>query len=133
MSTPVSPFEVTPAARRLLQSFPAALVGARLVIGGHLKRTRRRSAWCRCRRCAVPRGARWRVTHPADYLGAKHMTALSDHVLFLAGEILLLHRLKAVALYASLFAASTLRPVGDLRDDLNGSACSAERRALGKS
>jgi HupE / UreJ protein len=41
---------------------------------------------------------------PFAYLGAKHMVTGIDHLLFLAGVIFLLHRLRDVALYASLFA-----------------------------
>jgi hypothetical protein len=41
---------------------------------------------------------------PFFYLGAKHMVTGYDHLLFLAGVIFLLYRLKDVALYASLFA-----------------------------
>ena len=38
------------------------------------------------------------------YLGAKHMVTGYDHLLFLAGVIFFLYRLKDVALYATLFA-----------------------------
>lgn len=38
------------------------------------------------------------------YLGAKHMVTGYDHLAFLAGVIFLLHRLRDVALFASLFA-----------------------------
>lgn len=41
---------------------------------------------------------------PFVYLGAKHMVTGYDHLAFLAGVIFLLHRLRDVALYASLFA-----------------------------
>lgn len=41
---------------------------------------------------------------PLMYLGAKHMVTGYDHLLFLAGVIFFLHRLKDVALYATLFA-----------------------------
>jgi len=41
---------------------------------------------------------------PFLYLGAKHMVTGYDHLLFLAGVIFLLYRLRDVALYASLFA-----------------------------
>ncbi|MFM1887339.1 MAG: hypothetical protein RL026_2496 [Pseudomonadota bacterium] len=41
---------------------------------------------------------------PFVYLGAKHMVTGYDHLLFLAGVIFFLHRLKDVAVYASLFA-----------------------------
>ena len=41
---------------------------------------------------------------PLVYLGAKHMVTGYDHLLFLAGVIFFLHRLKDVALYATLFA-----------------------------
>jgi hypothetical protein len=41
---------------------------------------------------------------PFAYLGAKHMVTGYDHLAFLAGVIFLLHRLRDVALYASLFA-----------------------------
>jgi len=41
---------------------------------------------------------------PFAYLGAKHMVTGYDHLLFLAGVIFLLYRLRDVALYASLFA-----------------------------
>jgi hypothetical protein len=38
------------------------------------------------------------------YLGAKHMVTGYDHLLFLAGVIFFLYRLKEVALYVTLFA-----------------------------
>lgn len=38
------------------------------------------------------------------YLGAKHMVTGYDHLLFLAGVMFFLYRLKDVALYATLFA-----------------------------
>ena len=41
---------------------------------------------------------------PFMYLGAKHMVTGYDHLLFLAGVIFFLHRLKEVALYVTLFA-----------------------------
>jgi hypothetical protein len=41
---------------------------------------------------------------PYMYLGAKHMVTGFDHLLFLAGVIFFLYRLKDVALYVSLFA-----------------------------
>lgn len=41
---------------------------------------------------------------PFTYLGAKHMVTGYDHLLFLAGVIFFLYRLKDVALYVSLFA-----------------------------
>jgi hypothetical protein len=41
---------------------------------------------------------------PYMYLGAKHMVTGYDHLLFLAGVIFFLYRLKDVALYVSLFA-----------------------------
>jgi hypothetical protein len=41
---------------------------------------------------------------PFMYLGAKHMVTGYDHLAFLAGVIFLLHRLRDVALYATLFA-----------------------------
>ena len=41
---------------------------------------------------------------PFAYLGAKHMVTGYDHLLFLAGVIFLLGRLKDVVIYASLFA-----------------------------
>jgi hypothetical protein len=41
---------------------------------------------------------------PYLYLGAKHMITGYDHLLFLAGIIFFLYRLKDVALYVSLFA-----------------------------
>ena len=41
---------------------------------------------------------------PLMYLGAKHMVTGYDHLLFLAGVIYFLYRLKDVALYATLFA-----------------------------
>ncbi|MEP7311410.1 MAG: HupE/UreJ family protein [Pseudomonadota bacterium] len=41
---------------------------------------------------------------PLLYLGAKHMVTGYDHLLFLAGVIFFLYRLRDVALYASLFA-----------------------------
>ena len=42
---------------------------------------------------------------PYVYLGAKHMVTGYDHLLFLAGVIFFLYRLKDVALYVTLFAA----------------------------
>jgi len=41
---------------------------------------------------------------PYMYLGAKHMFTGYDHLLFLAGVIFFLYRLKDVALYVTLFA-----------------------------
>ncbi len=41
---------------------------------------------------------------PYAYLGAKHMVTGYDHLLFLAGVIFFLYRLKDVALYVTLFA-----------------------------
>lgn len=41
---------------------------------------------------------------PFVYLGAKHMVTGYDHLLFLAGVIFFLYRLKEIALYVSLFA-----------------------------
>src|SRR5215207_73570 len=41
---------------------------------------------------------------PLMYLGAKHMVSGYDHLLFLAGVIFFLYRLKDVALYVTLFA-----------------------------
>ncbi len=41
---------------------------------------------------------------PYLYLGAKHMVTGYDHLLFLAGVIFFLYRLKDVAVYVSLFA-----------------------------
>jgi hypothetical protein len=41
---------------------------------------------------------------PMMYLGAKHMVTGYDHLLFLAGVIFFLHRIKDVALYVTLFA-----------------------------
>lgn len=41
---------------------------------------------------------------PFIYLGAKHMFTGYDHLLFLAGVIFFLYKLKDVALYVSLFA-----------------------------
>jgi len=41
---------------------------------------------------------------PYLYLGAKHMVTGYDHLLFLAGVIFFLYRLKDVAIYVSLFA-----------------------------
>jgi hypothetical protein len=41
---------------------------------------------------------------PYVYLGAKHMVTGYDHLLFLAGVIFFLYRLKDVALYVTLFA-----------------------------
>ncbi len=41
---------------------------------------------------------------PLLYLGAKHMVTGYDHLLFLAGVIFFLYRLKDAALYATLFA-----------------------------
>jgi len=41
---------------------------------------------------------------PFLYLGAKHMVTGYDHLLFLAGVIFFLHRLKDVALYVTMFS-----------------------------
>jgi hypothetical protein len=41
---------------------------------------------------------------PYMYLGAKHMVTGYDHLLFLAGVIFFLYRLKDVAIYVTLFA-----------------------------
>jgi hypothetical protein len=41
---------------------------------------------------------------PYIYLGAKHMVTGYDHLLFLAGVIFFLYRLKDVAIYVTLFA-----------------------------
>ena len=41
---------------------------------------------------------------PFIYLGAKHMVTGYDHLLFLAAVIFFLYKLKAIALYVSLFA-----------------------------
>jgi hypothetical protein len=41
---------------------------------------------------------------PYIYLGAKHMVTGYDHLLFLAGVIFFLYRMKDVALYVTLFA-----------------------------
>ena len=41
---------------------------------------------------------------PLMYLGAKHMVTGYDHLLFLAGVIFFLYRIKDVALYVTLFA-----------------------------
>lgn len=41
---------------------------------------------------------------PFLYLGAKHMVTGYDHLLFLAGVIFFLHRMKDVAIYVTLFA-----------------------------
>lgn len=41
---------------------------------------------------------------PFTYLGAKHMVTGYDHLLFLAGVVFFLYRLKDIALYVSLFA-----------------------------
>ena len=41
---------------------------------------------------------------PYMYLGAKHMVTGYDHLLFLAGVIFFLYRMKDVALYVTLFA-----------------------------
>jgi hypothetical protein len=53
---------------------------------------------------------------PYVYLGAKHMVTGYDHLLFLAGVIFFLYRLKDVALYVTLFAVghSTTLLVGVL-------------------
>src|SRR5215217_4896476 len=40
---------------------------------------------------------------PFVYLGAKHMITGYDHLLFLAGVIFFLYRLKDIGLYVSLF------------------------------
>lgn len=41
---------------------------------------------------------------PFTYLGAKHMMTGYDHLLFLFGVIFFLYRLKAIAIYVTLFA-----------------------------
>lgn len=41
---------------------------------------------------------------PFAYLGAKHMMTGYDHLLFLAGVVFFLHRIKDAVLYATLFA-----------------------------
>ena len=41
---------------------------------------------------------------PFTYLGAKHMVTGYDHLLFLAGVIFFLYKLKDIAIYVSLFA-----------------------------
>lgn len=41
---------------------------------------------------------------PFTYLGAKHMVTGYDHLLFLAGVIFFLYKLRDIALYVSLFA-----------------------------
>jgi hypothetical protein len=53
---------------------------------------------------------------PFVYLGAKHMVTGYDHLLFLAGVIFFLYRIKDVALYVTLFAVghSTTLLVGVL-------------------
>ncbi len=55
---------------------------------------------------------------PYLYLGAKHMVTGYDHLLFLAGVIFFLYRLKEVALYVTLFAVghSTTLLLGVLAD-----------------
>jgi hypothetical protein len=45
-----------------------------------------------------------RLLLPFVYLGAKHMVTGYDHLLFLAGVIFFLYRLKDIAVYVSLFA-----------------------------
>jgi hypothetical protein len=52
------------------------------------------------------------------YLGAKHMVTGYDHLLFLAGVIFFLYRLKDVAAYVTLFAVghSTTLLLGVLLD-----------------
>lgn len=42
---------------------------------------------------------------PFMYLGAKHMVTGYDHLLFLAGVVFFLYRLREVAIYVTLFAA----------------------------
>src|SRR5436190_22181193 len=49
-------------------------------------------------------GLKGRAIIPLMYLGAKHMVTGYDHLLFLAGVIFFLYRLKDVALYVTLFA-----------------------------
>jgi len=49
-------------------------------------------------------GLSGRAIVPLMYLGAKHMVTGYDHLLFLAGVIFFLYRLKEVALYVTLFA-----------------------------
>ena len=53
---------------------------------------------------------------PYIYLGAKHMVTGYDHLLFLAGVIFFLYRLRDVALYVTLFAVghSTTLLIGEL-------------------
>ena len=48
---------------------------------------------------------------PFMYLGAKHMVTGYDHLLFLAGVIFFLYRLKDVALYVTLFAIGHSTPL----------------------
>ena len=49
-------------------------------------------------------GVRGVAFGPFAYLGVKHMVTGYDHLLFLAGVIFFLYRLRDVAVYASLFA-----------------------------
>jgi hypothetical protein len=55
---------------------------------------------------------------PFLYFGAKHMVTGYDHLLFLAGVVFFLHRLRDVALYVTLFALghSTTLLLGVLAD-----------------
>jgi len=48
-------------------------------------------------------GLRGRAVAPLMYLGAKHMVTGYDHLLFLAGVVFFLYRVKDVILYVSLF------------------------------
>jgi hypothetical protein len=41
---------------------------------------------------------------PLMYLGAKHMVTGCDHLLYLAGVVFFVHRLRDVTLYVTLFA-----------------------------
>ena len=63
---------------------------------------------------------------PYIYLGAKHMVTGYDHLLFLAGVIFFLYRLKDVALYVTLFA------VGHSTTLLAGGAWGLARRLLSR-
>ena len=66
---------------------------------------------------------------PYMYLGVKHMVTGYHHLLFLAGVIFFLYRLKDVALYVSLFAVghSITLLVGVEDSPANGTSASMGR------
>ena len=57
---------------------------------------------------------------PFMYLGAKHMVTGIDHVLFIIGVVFFLHRLRDVAIYASLFTLGhSITLIGGVLTDTN--------------